>query len=162
MRVLEPPIFGFSFELLFEHYTSYFSRLYKTVIRPTLIYDSECWALHKAEHQRMHTTEMKMFRWVQSNTRKGRLRKFRSDEMVKPITTYICHPETTFVVWPCDEKRKHKRCKACNNNEGGREETLRKPQTEVDGPSAERSETAQAQNREGWRKAIMAIDPGQG
>ena len=62
--------------------------------------------------------------------------------MVKPITT--CHPETPFVVRPCHEKRRHERCKASNNNEGGREETLRKAQTEVDGPSAERFETTPA------------------
>ena len=33
------------------------------------------------------------------------------------------------------------------SDEGGREETSRKAQTEVDGPSAERSETAQARPR---------------
>ena len=55
--------------------------------------------------------------------------------MVKPITT--CHPETPFVVWPCDEERRHECCKACNNDEGGREETSRKAQTEVDGQSVE-------------------------
>ena len=32
--------------------------LYTNVIRPTLIYGSECWVLHKAEQQRMHTTDM--------------------------------------------------------------------------------------------------------
>ena len=46
--------------------------------------------------------------------------------------------------WPCDEKRRHERCKASNNNEGGREETSRKAQTEVDGQSAERFETTPA------------------
>ena len=67
------------------------NKLYKTVIRPTLIYGSECWALHRAEHQRMHTTEMKMLRWIQGKTRTDRIRneKFRSDAMVKPITTYV-------------------------------------------------------------------------
>ena len=67
------------------------NKLYKTVIRPTLIYGSECWALHKPEQQRMHTTEMKMLRWIQGKTRKDRIRneKFRSDAMVNPITTYV-------------------------------------------------------------------------
>ena len=65
--------------------------------------------------------------------------------MAKPITT--CHPETPFVVWPCDEERRHERCKACNKNEGGREETSRKAQTEVDGQSAELSETTPARPR---------------
>ena len=63
------------------------NKLYKTVIRPTC----ECWALHRAEQQRMHTTEMKMLRWIQGKTRKDRIRneKFRRDAMVKLITTYV-------------------------------------------------------------------------
>ena len=66
------------------------NKLYKTVIRSTLIYGSECWALHRTEQQRMHTTEMKMLRWIQGKSRKDRIRneKFRSDAMVRPITTY--------------------------------------------------------------------------
>ena len=59
----------------------------------------------------------------------------------------LCHPETPFVVWPCDEKRIHERCKASNNDEGGREETSRKAQTEVDGQSAERCETTPARSK---------------
>ena len=62
--------------------------------------------------------------------------KFRSDAMVKPIAT--CQPEMPFVVWPCNEKRRQECCKASNNDKGGREETSRKAQTEVDGQSAER------------------------
>ena len=129
------------------------NKLYKTVIRPTLIYGSECWALHRAEQQRMHTTEMKMLRWIQGKTRKDRIRneKFRSEAMVKPITT-----ETTFVVWACDEKRRHKRCQACNDNEGGREETSRKAQTDVDGPSAERFETTSARPKSHTEPRRMA------
>ena len=47
----------------------------------------------------------------------------------------------------CDEERRHERCKASNNDEGGREETSRKSQTEVDGQSAGRSETTPARPR---------------
>ena len=67
------------------------NKLYKSVIRPTLIYDSECWALHRAEQQRMHTTEMNMLRWIQGKTKKDRIRNemFSSDAMVKPITTHV-------------------------------------------------------------------------
>ena len=48
------------------------------------------------------------------------------------------------MVWPCDEKRRDEHCKAGDNNEGGREETSRKAQTEVGGQSAERSQTTPA------------------
>ena len=39
-------------------------------------------------------------------------------------------------IWPCNEKRRHECCKASKNDEGGREETSRKAQTDVDGQSA--------------------------
>ena len=39
----------------------------------------------------------------------------------------MCRPETHSVVWPCDEKRIQECCKASNNDEGGREDTSRKP-----------------------------------
>ena len=36
------------------------SKLYKTVVRPAMVYGSECRALRKQEEQRLHTTEMKV------------------------------------------------------------------------------------------------------
>ena len=90
--------------------------------------------------------------------------------MVNPITT--CHPETSFVVWPGNEKRRQECCKGSNNYEGGREETSRKAQTEVDGQIAVQAnmmimkehqfEPKVAQKCEAWRNAVMAIDPGKG
>ena len=46
------------------------SKLYKTVVRPAMVYGSECLALCKQEEQRLHTTERKMLRWSQGKTRK--------------------------------------------------------------------------------------------
>ena len=46
------------------------SKLYKTVVRPAMVYGSECWALRKQEEQRLHTsTEKKMLRLSQGKTR---------------------------------------------------------------------------------------------
>ena len=36
------------------------------------------------------------------------------------VNHHVRHPETALVVWPCNEKRRHERCKASHNNEGGR------------------------------------------
>ena len=41
------------------------SMLYKTVVRPAMVYGSEFWALRKQEEQCLHTTEMKMLSWSQ-------------------------------------------------------------------------------------------------
>ncbi len=111
------------------------NKLYKTVIRPTLLSDSECWALHRAERQRKHTIEMKMLRWIQGNTRKDRItnEKFYGDAMVKPITTYVAQKR---LLWYGHVMRRDERYKASNNDEGGREDTSRKAHTEVDDPSA--------------------------
>ena len=49
-------------------------KLYKTVVRPAMVYGSEYWALRKQEEQRLHTTEMKMLRWSQGKTRKDRIK----------------------------------------------------------------------------------------
>ena len=35
---------------------------------------------------------------------------------------HIRHPETPFLAWPCNEKRRHERCKASNNDEEEEEE----------------------------------------
>ena len=84
----------------------------------------------------MHTTEMKMLRWIQGKTRKDRIKnaKFRSDAMVKPITTYVTQKRLS---WYGEEKTRTGRCKASDNNEGGMGESSRKAQTEVDGQSVE-------------------------
>ena len=50
------------------------SKLYKTVVRPAMMYGSECWALRKQEEQRLHTTSMKLLRWNQGKTRKDRIK----------------------------------------------------------------------------------------
>ena len=106
------------------------NKLYKTVIR--LWYMAVSVGRY-TEQQRMHTTEMKMLRWIQGKIRKDGIRneKFGSDANYGQANHHICHPETPFVVWPCDEKRRHECCKASNNDEGGREESSRKAQTEV-------------------------------
>ena len=63
------------------------SKLYKTVVRPAMVYGSECWALRKQEKQRLHTTEMKMLRWSQGKTRKYRIKNetIRGIARVTPI-----------------------------------------------------------------------------
>ena len=59
------------------------SKLYTTVVRPAMVYGSECWALRKQEEQRLHITKMKMLRWSQGKTRKEKSKMRPSEEMQK-------------------------------------------------------------------------------
>ena len=67
------------------------SMLYKTVVRPAMVYVSECWALRKQEEQRLHTTEMKMLRWSQGKTRRDRIKNetIRGIARVTPIKSVL-------------------------------------------------------------------------
>ena len=67
------------------------SKLYKTVVRPAMVYGSECWALRKQEEQRLHTTETKMLRWSQGMARKDRIKNetIRGNAKVTPINSVL-------------------------------------------------------------------------
>ncbi|KAM3955740.1 uncharacterized protein ACR2FA_010325 [Aphomia sociella] len=39
-------------------------KVYKTAVRPVLLYGSETWATTKTHEQKLHTTEMRMLRWA--------------------------------------------------------------------------------------------------
>ena len=59
------------------------SKLYKTVVRPAMVYGSECWALRKQEEQLLNTTEMKILRRSQGKTTKDRIKNETIREMAK-------------------------------------------------------------------------------
>ena len=84
------------------------SKLYKTVVRPAMVYGSECWALRKQEEQRLHTTEMKLLRWSQGKTRKDRVKNetIRGVARVTPIKAVLTQ-KTTIMVWACDAKGRY-------------------------------------------------------
>ena len=46
------------------------SKLYKPVVKTTMVYESACWALRKQEEQLLQPIEMKMLRWSKGKTRK--------------------------------------------------------------------------------------------
>ena len=48
-------------------------RVYKTVVRPILLYDSECWAVRKKEEDMLRRTYMRVLRWILGVSLKNRL-----------------------------------------------------------------------------------------
>ncbi|KAM3955317.1 uncharacterized protein ACR2FA_010780 [Aphomia sociella] len=66
-------------------------KVYKTAVRPVLLYGSETWATTKTHEQKLHTTEMRMLRWAGGVTLKDKVRNeyVRGSFKVAPITEKI-------------------------------------------------------------------------
>ena len=48
--------------------------MYKTAIKPAMLYGAALWSVRKKEGTRLHTTEMRMLRWARENTRLDNVR----------------------------------------------------------------------------------------
>lgn len=66
-------------------------KVYKTAVRPALLYGSEVWAAKKTHEQKLSTTEMRMLRWAGGVTLKDRIRNehIRGSFKVAPISNKI-------------------------------------------------------------------------
>ena len=49
------------------------AKVYKTVVRPALLYGSETWATNKRDEDRLVVVEMRMLRWMNGLTREDRV-----------------------------------------------------------------------------------------
>ena len=49
-------------------------KVYKTAIKPAMVYGAECWAVRKKEKRKLHTNEMRMLRWARGKTRLDHVR----------------------------------------------------------------------------------------
>ncbi|KAJ8705151.1 hypothetical protein PYW07_010978 [Mythimna separata] len=63
-------------------------KIYKSVIRPVMLYGSECWAVKKTDEKRLHVAEMRLLRWMCGVTRMDKVRNeyIRGSLKVAPVT----------------------------------------------------------------------------
>ena len=66
---------------------SFKGKFYRMVVRPTLLYGTECWANKKQNIQKMNVAEMQMLRLMCGKTRKDKVRNkdIRCQVRIAPI-----------------------------------------------------------------------------
>ncbi len=52
-------------------------KLHKTVVRPTMLYGAETWAVKKAQEKKSAVAEMRILRWMSGVTKLDRIRNER-------------------------------------------------------------------------------------
>ena len=58
-------------------------KFYRAVVRPAMLYGTECWPVKISHIQRMKVAEMRMLRWMCGHTRKDKIRNEDIRYMVK-------------------------------------------------------------------------------
>ena len=49
-------------------------KVYKTAIKPAMVYGAESWVVRKKKERKLHITEMRMLRWARGKTRLDHVR----------------------------------------------------------------------------------------
>ena len=82
-------------------------KVYKTVIKPTMTYGAECWAVRKKDENRLHVAEMRMLRWIRGKTRKDHVRNktIQEDAKVCQMSTFLRQKRLHWYGRTCQEKR---------------------------------------------------------
>ena len=81
-------------------------KVYKTAIKPAMVYGAECWAVRKKDERKLHTTEMRMLRWARGKTRLAHARNVDiwKEARMNPYGG-IPQREESEVVWTCSKAR---------------------------------------------------------
>ena len=72
-------------------YCSIKDKIYKIIVKPAMIYGSECWAVKKKDTQKLLTTEMGMLRWARGKTKKDCINNedIWKEDNIEPMTTFF-------------------------------------------------------------------------
>ena len=84
------------------------AQVYKTVVRPVLVYAAETWALSKKESELLERTKMRMLRWILGVGRRDRIR----NENIRKRLKVLCITEkirTTRLRWADTQKNLKKK-----------------------------------------------------
>ena len=80
--------------------------VYKTVVRPALLYGAEIWATTRGQEAGLEVKEMRMLRWVCGVTRRDKIRNEHIIGTTRVVQASRNITKTTEVVRPCGENER--------------------------------------------------------
>jgi exonuclease III len=139
-------------------------KVYKTAVRPAMLYGSECWALRRQEEQRLHVAEMKMLRWAAGVTRLDKIRNeyVRGSLKVAPVGEKARESRLRWYGHVCRRGEDHIVRKALQLD-AGRRGPGRPPATWLSTVKNDmrvlQIDSEMAQDRGAWREHVRRADP---
>ena len=140
-------------------------KVYKTVIRPVLLYGAECWTVGKKEEGLMRRTEMRMLRWILGISLRD---KIRSEDIRKRsgVTDIVDKMQESRLRWYGHISRREveqdirrvMEMEVEGNRGRGRPKRRWMDCVEKD-MEVKRLTKEDAENRVKWRRTIRAADP---
>ena len=66
-------------------------KVFETIIRPAMTYDSEHWAVKKKDESKLNSAETRMLRWARGNTRLDHIRNddIRKEAHIKRMDSFM-------------------------------------------------------------------------
>ncbi|XP_059048811.1 uncharacterized protein LOC131844043 [Achroia grisella] len=139
-------------------------KIYRTAVRPAMLYGAECWPIKGTLVQKLHTTEMKMLRWSSGVTRLDRVRNeyIRGSFKVAPITEKLTESRLRWYghVMRSDEDyvvKKGLKLPECKRGRGRPPATWWTSMNKL--VAAEKLPDPTTQARLSWRRKIRKTDP---
>ena len=85
-------------------------KFYKTAIRPTMLYGTECWPVKKQYVSKMYVAEMRMLRWMCGKTRRDKIRNERIHKMIEVAPIEEKMRKLITMVWSYTKKTSKSPC----------------------------------------------------
>ena len=93
-------------------------RVYKTVVRPAMVYGDDAWPVKETQEKKLDVAEMKMLRWMRGVTQVDRIRneRIRGTIKVEELSKMV---QERILQWFRHVKRRDETCGEKGNVDGG-------------------------------------------
>uniref|UniRef100_A0A0N4WN98 Reverse transcriptase domain-containing protein n=1 Tax=Haemonchus placei TaxID=6290 RepID=A0A0N4WN98_HAEPC len=122
-------------------------KVYRAVVRPTMLYGSECWPLSKSHEIQLHSAEMRMLRWACGWTRLDRIRNEDVRTVMQTAPVQLKMRKQRLMVRTCPKKTTEPPDKEGNGVRGARQATTGSPKEEMAGRDQEGPRRSQGDGR---------------